>query len=145
MKKDDSLFVYGTLMKGERADITEKRIFAVSSLGKDVINGDLYHIGSYPGLKLIPGLTGFDDSKPTVKGEVYVINDSSVTALLDAYEGYDADNPEGGLYNRQQVYTCSGRLVWVYTFNLPTRTDQLIETGDWRNPRLSVSRKIPTI
>lgn len=146
MKRGDLLFVYGTLMKGERADITTKQIYAVAELGPDFVNGKLFHIGSYPGLKIFPDLSGgFDNAHPTVKGEVYLLQDSSVVALLDAYEGYDHDDPKRGLYDRRQIHCRSGRLVWVYTFNPPVRSDQLIETGDWRNPRLSVTRKIPLV
>jgi gamma-glutamylcyclotransferase (GGCT)/AIG2-like uncharacterized protein YtfP len=131
-------------MRGQRADISEKRVFAVSPLGKDSINGLMYHIGSFPGIKLLNGSEGtFDDNQPKVKGEVYVLNDPSVSAWLDAYEGYHSDAPESGLYNRKQVETCCGRIVWVYVYNGPVVSDQLIETGDWRNPRLTATRKIP--
>lgn len=144
MKKGDLIFVYGTLMKGMRADITTRSIFSVSPMGKDSVNGELFHLGGFPGLKLFDDLQGeADDSRPLVKGEVYLIQDPSMTALLDAYEGYDSDNPERGLYNRKEVFTFFGRKVWVYTYNGPTRNDQLIETGDWRNPRLVVTRRVP--
>ncbi len=131
-------------MHGQRADISEKRVFAVSPLGKDSVNGEMYHLGSFPGVKLFPDLDGeFDDSRPVVRGEVYVIQDPSVGAVLDAYEGYRSENPSQGLYDRRQVFTCCGRLAWIYTYNGQVVSDQLIETGDWRNPRLATTRKIP--
>lgn len=146
MKKGDFIFVYGTLRKGERADLSKNaKAFSVSFMGLDAVNGLLYHLGGFPGLKLIPNLTEFNDSEPTVKGEVFFVKDASVGAILDAYEGYNTDNPDKGLYDRQVVETMTGRAAWVYTYNPVVVEDQLIETGDWKNPRLSVTRKIPNI
>ena len=145
MKKGELLFVYGTLRKGERADLAKgSKQFNVDWLGIDEINGLLYHLGAYPGLKLLgPEEQDFSNSFPSVIGEVFIIKDASVGALLDAYEGYHADNPKSGLYDRTQVFTRQGRLVWVYLYNPPVTEDQKIETGDWKNPRLCVTRTIP--
>jgi gamma-glutamylcyclotransferase (GGCT)/AIG2-like uncharacterized protein YtfP len=144
MKSGDVVFVYGTLRKGERADLSKKSVFSVSFLGFDSVNGYLYHFGAYPGLKLLEPLPpAFDDSLPMVRGEVYLINDASVGAMLDAYEGYRANAPKEGLYDRHVVETLLGRNVWVYTWNSVVTDDQLIETGDWKNPRLIVTKRIP--
>lgn len=140
MKKGENVFVYGTLRKDERADISRSGQFSVDFLGKDVINGRLYHLGSYPGLKFVHSdYMVFDGNMPTVVGEVFYMKDSSVGAILDAYESYPH------LYGREQVVTQSGRVVWVYVYNGLVTGDQEIETGDWKNPRLSVSRSIPQI
>jgi len=148
VKKGDELFVYGTLRQGERADLSRSASkFSVEFLGKDAINGKLYHLGAYPGLKLISGLDplDFDTSKPLVVGEVFYVKDESVCSLLDAYEGYNSENPSQGLYNRAQVASRNGRILWAYTYNPRVTDDQLIETGDWHNPRIVGSHKMPTI
>lgn len=147
MKKGDFLFVYGTLRKGERADLDKSASqFSVSFIGKTFVNGLLYHLGGFPGLKLFPELQGaFNGDMPKVAGESYFVKDASIGALLDAYEGYRSADPKGGLYDREQVEDAFGRTLWVYTYNHPVRDDQLIETGDWQNPRLAVSRQIPRL
>lgn len=136
---NDLIFVYGTLRQGERMDLrVQKHNFAVSFLSKDKINGRMYHIGSFPGVKEVN--SRFDRNDPTVTGEVFRIRGMSIVAILDAYEGYRPDDPTRGLYDRCQVRSERGRLVWVYTFNGMTLPEQLIEGGDWcRNRVTSVS------
>lgn len=143
MLKNELLFVYGTLRKGERAELQKQsHSFGVSFVNKDSINGKMYHIGTYPGVRdvRVGRAVDFDPRLPTVVGEVFKIREQSIVALLDAYEGYNSDNPEFGLYNRHQVKTKRGFFVWVYTYNPPVRPDQLIESGDWcKNRTTSVS------
>lgn len=134
MKKGDSIFVYGTLRRGERADLSKQaRNFGVDYVGLDKINGQLYHLGGFPGVKTIDEGEPFiwDKALPCVVGEVFRIRDLSIAAMLDAYESYRADDPTGGLYNRCQVGTEKDRKVWVYTYNHPVIDDQRIESGDW--------------
>lgn len=128
MKKGDLIFVYGTLRKGERADLNKQASqFGVTYIGEDCINGKLYHLGAYPGVKTEAGV--FCPDKPLVYGEVFRARDTSITAMLDAYEGYPY------LYDRLQTETDKGRTVWVYVYNHPVTSDQQIESGDWvRNP-----------
>jgi gamma-glutamylcyclotransferase (GGCT)/AIG2-like uncharacterized protein YtfP len=139
MLKNDLLLVYGTLRQGERADLRrESHHFDVTFIGLDEINGRMYHIGTYPGVKDVS--VKFNPNAPKIVGEVFSIRNPSITALLDAYEGYDSESPQSGLYNRTQVYTKKGRLVWVYTYNPIVRQEQLIESGDWcrnRQPLIS--------
>lgn len=131
MKKGDFVFVYGTLRRGERADLAKQaHNFSVDHIGRDRVNGRLYHLGSFPGVKLEP-LAEFQSDKPIIVGEVFRIQNTSVTAILDAYEGYDSDAPERGLYNRRTVETEKGRTVWIYTYNHPVIEAQRIESGDW--------------
>jgi gamma-glutamylcyclotransferase (GGCT)/AIG2-like uncharacterized protein YtfP len=139
VQKDDYIFVYGTLRQGERADLRKQsHNFDVVFVGNGVINGRLYHLGAFPGLKTLPSkvtVDGFDENLPCICGEVFRIKDVAIVALLDAYEGYDADNPSQGLYNRQQFETSDGRTVWAYVYNGPVITDQLIDSGDWCKSR----------
>lgn len=136
MRKGDYIFVYGTLMRGERMDLAKNVITAphVIYIGPDKVNGNLFMVGPYPGLKT--EVRPFDPRLPVVLGEIFMIRDASVTSFLDSYEGYVSDAPEEGLYNRFVVSTYKGRKAWVYHYNPPVKDEQFIETGDWRNPRL---------
>lgn len=148
MKKGDCVFVYGTLRKGERADLSKHQgKFCVSYLGLDEINGKLYHLAAFPGLKLLPSSQEeFNPKLPVVTGEVFLVLDPSIGAMLDAYEGVNHDDPEKGLYRREVVVTRRDRLVWTYVYNDPFVTeDQFIETGDWKNPRLQLTMRTPII
>jgi gamma-glutamylcyclotransferase (GGCT)/AIG2-like uncharacterized protein YtfP len=131
MQKGDLVFVYGTLRKGERADLSRyQQSFGVSYMGPDHISGMLFHLGAYPGVKLTTD--EFGEEHPSVVGEVFRILDASITTILDAYEGYPS------LYQRSEVTTARGRKVWVYTYNHPVREEQLIIGGDWKSPNLNI-------
>jgi gamma-glutamylcyclotransferase (GGCT)/AIG2-like uncharacterized protein YtfP len=143
MQKNDLLFVYGTLRKGERADLrSQVHQHDVVFCGMDVINGELYHLHSYPGVKTTPQDI-FNESMPCVTGEVFRITHPSIIAFLDAYEGYNSDRPESGLYDRLQTKTAAGRLVWVYTYNGPVTSEQLILDGDWcKNRSMTINSRM---
>lgn len=147
MKTGDCLFVYGTLRKGERADLSKHQgKFCVSYLGLDEINGKLYHCGAFPGLKLLASSSeDFNPKLPTVVGEVFLVNTPSIGVMLDHYEGVNQDDPDRGHYQRAEVLTRDSRIVWVYVYNPLVTEDQLIETGDWKNPRLQVTMRVPVI
>ena len=135
MRKGDIIFVYGTLRKGERADLAKQSgSFGVCFLGNDTIGGKMYHLGAYPGVK---DAADYDAGKPTVEGEVFLIVDASIIAVMDAYEGYPH------LYDRKQVLAKSARNVWVYVYNHPTTSEQLIMSGDWVKNREPVVRNRP--
>lgn len=142
MKKGDCIFVYGTLRRGERADLSKQfYAYGVDFIAKDKINGKLYHLGGFPGVKDVS--SDFIQSAPCVIGEVFRIRDLSIAALLDAYESYNPDSPTTGLYNRSKVETEEGRTVWVYTYNHPVIEDQRIEGGDWcKNRETTNSRRL---
>ena len=79
-------FVYGTLMKGERA---EHLLAEASFVGRcELRDYAMYHLGSYPGIRPCAG--------EKVYGELYLVNDRLVEEL-DAYE------EEGTLYDRRTV------------------------------------------
>lgn len=133
MDKGDFIFVYGTLRKGERADLSKQTgQFGVTYIGLDAINGGLYHLGSYPGVKA--AAEPFDADKPLVHGEVFLIRDLSIVSLLDAYEGYPH------LYDRIQIESAAGRKVWVYIYQHPVTSDQQIQSGDWVKNRDPIIR-----
>ena len=79
-------FVYGTLMRGERAEyLLAEATFVGCCQLRDYA---MYHLGSYPGIQPCPG--------ESVYGELYRIPDSLVEKL-DAYE------VEGTLYDHKTV------------------------------------------
>lgn len=116
MKKGDFLFVYGTLRLGESADLsrTGKALFVESSK----IDGDLYNLGWFPGVKLGTG--------NTVKGDLFLIEDESITPQLDRYEGHPT------LFCRKQIGRRDDGDVWVYEYNGPVKAELRLESGDWQ-------------
>ena len=81
-----AVFVYGTLMKGQRA---EAMLAEGEYVGDFRLEGfAMYHLGSYPGICPCPG--------ETVYGEAYLVSDS-IVEQLDRYER------EGELYDRKAV------------------------------------------
>jgi gamma-glutamylcyclotransferase (GGCT)/AIG2-like uncharacterized protein YtfP len=127
MRKGSLLFVYGTLRRGERADLSKhEKDFDVTYLGGDIINGKLYNLGSYPGVKELGG-TEFDVSLPRVHGDVFRLESESIITILDHYEGYPY------LYSRATTETMDGREVWVYTYNGEVDELRKIQSGDWVN------------
>lgn len=136
MKLGNFLFVYGTLRRGEAADLSQGRAaYGAKFIEKDRINGEIYNLGWYPGVKLLPSLPPsslFDSSGPTVTGDVFRITDESITPILDAYEGFPS------LYNRHKVETENGFIAWVYTYNGVPTPDRLIPAGDWQMRNSSI-------
>ena len=105
MKKENNnpVFVYGTLMRGERAnDLLRDADFAGDAVLRDYAT---YDLGSYPGIVARKG--------EAVLGELYYV-DGSTLKRLDEYEG------EGSLYHRitVQVTTSDGEnadaLAYLY-------------------------------
>ncbi len=84
--KKNLVFVYGTLMRGERAnDFLCDAEFAGDAVLKDYA---MYNLGSYPGIIAHAG--------EAVLGELYYVDDATLKHL-DEYEG------EGSLYHRITV------------------------------------------
>lgn len=124
MKSGDLLFVYGTLRRGESADLKEQARGGACFIATDEINGDLYNLGWFPGVKAEPG--HFDPGKPSVRGDVFLLRDDALCKRLDVYEGYP------NLYNRIETYTAGERHVWVYTYNHDVIELQRLIGGDWK-------------
>lgn len=84
--KANTVFVYGSLLHGERAD---EMLKGAVSLGEFVLNGyEMFDLGSYPGIK--------PNGQCSVCGEVYCVDDTTLSRL-DHYEG------EGVLYTRKRA------------------------------------------
>lgn len=126
MKKGDLIAVYGTLRRGERADLhSSQKSFEAQFVCDDRIAGELFNLGSYPGVKNVSSVIQGEDL-PAVVVEVFKIKDDSLVTILDHYEGYPY------LYDRCEVVTERGHKVWVYTYNSPCKSDDLIPSGDWK-------------
>jgi gamma-glutamylcyclotransferase (GGCT)/AIG2-like uncharacterized protein YtfP len=118
----DKIFVYGTLKQGHGANsfLQGRSKF----IADDRISGTMFSMGGYPGVRL-GSSREFLSEGPTVKGEVYEVEDARLPSMLDQYEGYP------NLYNRKKVRTEAGYNAWVYEINDPPSEDRVIGTGIW--------------
>jgi len=119
------IFVYGTLMSGLQR---EEALFNSSFLGTGYINGSLYDLGSYPGLR---------QGSSKVFGELYEI-DFSTLDILDQIEGFFVAQPEKSLYIRQAItatktFNAESCIAETYFYNLPVDESYKIITGDYRD------------
>lgn len=104
-----SLFVYGTLMRGECAHFRVAP--AVRSVEAAWTTGHLVRLPEgYPAL--IPGLNR------RVHGELLELDRDATFDEVDAYEGFDPDHPEASLFVREMrgVTCATGRPLraWCY-------------------------------
>ncbi|MGD9160890.1 MAG: gamma-glutamylcyclotransferase [Desulfobacteraceae bacterium] len=127
--KTSKVFVYGTLKVGGRFDYP---VFskARKKVEEAVIKGSLYSLGSFPTVKI--------KEKGQVHGEVHTFSPDDMAVVMsrmDSIEGYNAECPEKGLYNRHQVKAKlpdgSVTTVWVYEYNGPVTKAERIESGVW--------------
>jgi len=88
------------------------------------VQGVLYNLGSYPGLKEGAGL---------VKGEVYEVLSPEVWTVLDPYEDYFPEDEAGSLYLRKSIKLMDEPgYAWTYIYNQEVDESSLIQDGDWR-------------
>jgi gamma-glutamylcyclotransferase (GGCT)/AIG2-like uncharacterized protein YtfP len=113
------VFVYGTLRSGSAGAMSNR--FPNSRFVADArVSGNLYDLGTYPGLLL-------NESNSLVVGEVYEVDDETLHKL-DEFEA-------SSNYVRKQVEICLGahrRKCWTYEpvaefYSLRT----MITSGDW--------------
>lgn len=104
--KSHAVFVYGTLMQGQRAEhMLNTSVYAGKVLLQDYA---MYHLGSYPGIKPAQGEQVF--------GELYYVDDETLSQM-DEYE------ENGSLYHRTPVVVWQGQQqmdaqVYVYAKNV---------------------------
>ena len=112
----NTLFVYGTLMRGQSGHAIVER-HAPLSIAEDRVRGRLLKIDWYPGLVLGGG--GW------VHGQVITFADlEPVFADVDLYEDTE--------YTRVILKTDSGTLCWAYLYIGAREGTAVIESGDWR-------------
>ena len=123
-----SVFVYGTLMRGESrsgvlADVPGPLVVA----GR--VSGHLFDLGDFPGLRPEPS------SGARVVGELHRPIDGSILEVLDRIEGFPGFDVPGGLFRRRilTVDTPDHRAerAWAYAL-VVDREYPRIESGDWR-------------
>jgi gamma-glutamylcyclotransferase (GGCT)/AIG2-like uncharacterized protein YtfP len=117
--------VYGTLRGGlglpdEPAEVRTM----IRSVGPCLIEGELYDLGEYPGLRLGRG---------EVVGELFeVAGGHAALAPLDTYEGFDPSDPDGSLYLRLRVRLLHPKVdAWTYVYNSAPPANARIPSGDW--------------
>lgn len=126
--RDSLIFVYGTLRRGS----THHHLIAAVGdyLMQGSVAGNLYDIGTYPGLVVNPTTTY------KVTGEVYRMADSDgALNALDDYEGCSANFAPPFEFIRQtaEVMLEDGKIIsaWVYLYNGPVKNKPEILLGDY--------------
>lgn len=127
--KWEYVIVYGTLKKGfSNHGLLQDAVFIKSDYkaltGKDDYGdtkyASIYNLGFFPGLK-------FDsEQSQEIDYEVYLVSPETLSKL-DRLEGYKADDPTTGLYNRQLLSI--GVKAHIYTFNKTINKSLLIKNG----------------
>ena len=117
------VFVYGTLRKGQERDIHRlqpKPVF----VGDGQINGILYDLGSYPGVRL-GGLSW-------VQGEVYQITPELERQLDEIEEVWPQQT--GEYARREVVVQCAGQALVCLVYEVAevrAKVSSVIVSGDW--------------
>ena len=110
--------VYGSLKQGYGNHGVMQRAGG-QLVSTEVIHGfNMYSLGGFPGIK--PG-------NGSIHIEVYTVEDMQP---LDYLEGYNPNNPMGGLYNRTTIQTSTGA-AWIYIYNGHVSASSLIADGVW--------------
>lgn len=125
-----SVFVYGTLMRGERLgrliEAAGPRLLVPARTP-----GRLLDLGDYPGM--VPARR----SGQWVRGEYGEFESlDSLLPQLDFTEEYRLDAEPQSLYLRRSAPVTledgSERWAWVYIYNRPYDPRSIIRSGDWR-------------
>lgn len=120
----NNIFVYGSLLKG----LQRERALSHSQLIDSArTHGELYDLGSYPGLKGGSGM---------VFGELYSVDQPTLDSL-DRIEGYNSGDLENSLYIRQRInasLTTTNEILEAesYFYNRPILSAIRITHGDYR-------------
>ncbi len=141
-KAGDGVVFYGSLMRGLGALDALPSRYALRYVGPCQVQGKLYDLGPYPGLREIDATatSGRETrSARVVQAELHSILDTRVVEELDHFEGYEPGQPEASLYLRKRVPLLSptdraltGNRAWVYIYNDTPDPSQRVDSGDWR-------------
>jgi gamma-glutamylcyclotransferase (GGCT)/AIG2-like uncharacterized protein YtfP len=117
---------YGTLLTVHGAQdhlgIRERCRF----VGTCTLSGLLFDLGGYPALV---------EGDGRVYAEVFDIDDETLW-VVDAFEGFDPDDPDAGDYVRVPTHPLDGAgEVWVYRYTGDLDDAERIESGDFRRER----------
>lgn len=118
------LMVYGTLRSGERAH----GVLAKATKVKEAV---------LPGFKMVnlggfPGIVEDTTNKKGVIGEVFEVDEGTITGFIDFYEGFNPDRPADSHYVRKEI-PIGGIPTQVYVYNHPTDGYPVIPSGNWKD------------
>lgn len=114
---------YGSLMTGFGSDEEESARADLTSVGPCRIPGTLFSRGDYPAL-----VRGESD----VAGELFQVDDRAAFRLLDELEHFDPESRAKSMYRRRCIRLIEPPVdAWVYLWNEPTDSLDLLEHGSW--------------
>lgn len=124
---EESVFVYGTLRRGERNHRLLENTRYVSEL--DLPGFQLFTLGRFP--FILPDESG----QSIIRVEHFMVS-PGVLAQLDRLEDYYGPSHPDNLYDRITASSPAGASGWLYVFSeqkLPIyrRSARLLEHGDW--------------
>lgn len=125
------LFVYGTLMKVFKNEMSFFLQQNASYIGTGEFQGKLYNIGSYP------AAISSTEKQDSITGEVYSINDfEKVISILDEYEGISTLDKKPYEYLREKVtiklLNKNKKLTaWTYIYNWNIEQHEQIIHGNY--------------
>ena len=95
----------------------------VEWIGPARFRGALHDLGTYPAV-----VAGSD----VVAGDLFRVVDDRLAVVLDPFEGFDPDDPDGSLYVREQIELVTPECVaWVYRHRGVLSDETLVQHGDW--------------
>lgn len=136
----DYIAVYGSLRKNQQAAHKMHKLeYRLDFIGEGLVDGSLFDLGWYPGIKLGTGLrTVVDVFKLPQEQHLREI----IFLDLDTYEGYREKDPLNSLFVRKVAKLLekdgnhpSGLDVLIYEYNYPTNRAPLVANGDWNDYR----------
>jgi|HubBroStandDraft_1064217.scaffolds.fasta_scaffold08326_3 gamma-glutamylcyclotransferase (GGCT)/AIG2-like uncharacterized protein YtfP len=130
MPESRYLFVYGTLRAAAGTEWSKFLASASRFAGAGRAHGALFQLDGYP------GMTACTDGDAWVCGEVYLLNDPSLSwPTLDAYEGCGPVDRLPHEFERQVVTVVlnDGQAIeaWAYIYTLQTQGRARIASGDY--------------
>ncbi|WP_194768523.1 gamma-glutamylcyclotransferase [Tamlana sp. I1] len=128
--KPDYLFVYGTLLKGVKNDMSRFLAAHAQFVAKGTFQGKLYQVSWYPGAVVSA------NASEKVYGAVFKIDDfENVFKVLDHYEGIGHVPSASDLFKRESVQAVlvDGTTIetWVYLYNRDVSHLKWISSGDF--------------
>ncbi len=130
----NTLFVYGTLMRGEpRHHLIADRVLTACPARCE---GALVHMGPYPAMIEDDPAAVASPTPHWVQGELLLIDDlEGLLPTLDRVEGCAAPGEPDGLYRRVRRQVQMGvvqREAWVYLLEDHIKRGPVIPSGSWR-------------
>ena len=142
MKKEDYLFVYGTLMSGIENPINFQMAEYGEFIGLGTLPAKLYLVDYYPGAIL--DTNGLD----RVTGEIYrLLNPKKALKILDSYEEYAYRERAHSEFVRKkvtvrQISNNQQITAWTYIFNQPTTALTAVKSGSFREALVQKSKQV---